>query len=165
MGGQGQTALDVLRLVDRDVGLLVAQRHAFTEVRHVHMGAFLHEQCPPDVELVTAERLVLASGLGDGKREVQIRVLQLIVLLAGRASATSLRIAGLAMQLLGQGEGQCQSAPSGRSGQQQGMGQAACFRMSGQPAGQSFLADGHAFRSHASKIAAITRQVANASRP
>ena len=69
------------------------------------------------------------------------------------------------MQLLGEGQRQGQSATTGNPGQQEGMGEAALFGMPRQPRGQSFLADGHPFRSHGPKIAAIMPRGATGFRP
>ena len=164
MRGQGQPTEDVRGFVDGNERLLVAQGHPLAEVLHVEVRPGLPEQAAPDVELVAAQRLVLACGLGDGKREMQVGVLQLVMLLAGRAGPTGLRLAGrgLTMESPCQVQGEGQSTASGCTGQQDGVGEGSGIGMMRQPAGQRLLSDClREHLCHGPKIAGLKRPASN----
>ena len=168
MGGQRQAPQDVGGFVHRNERLLVAEGHALTEVLHVEMRAHVRDGLPPDIQLVAAQGLVLARRLGHGETEMEVGVLELIVLLTGRAHpAGSFGSGVLTMQATRKVQCQCQASAAGGTGQQHGVRQGSLLGVARQPLGQRVLSDRlHEPFCHAPKIAGFTRlQDANANPP
>ena len=127
--------------MDGNERLLVAQGHPLAEVLHVEVGTRLPEHAAPHVELIAAQRLVLACGLGDGKREMQVGCCSWL-LLAGRAGPARLRLPGAAFTMEPPSQiPRGQSAASGCTGQRDGVGEGSGIGMLREPCGQRLLAD------------------------
>ena len=99
---------------------------------------------------------------------MQVGVLQLVMLLAGRAGPARLRLAGrgLTMEPPSQIQSQGQSAASGCTGQQDGVGEGSGIGMLREPCGQRLLSDClREHLCHGPKIAGLKRPASNAIPP
>ena len=99
---------------------------------------------------------------------MQIRMLQLVMLLAGRASPAWFRLTGcgLTMEPPCQVQSEGQSTAPGRTGQQDGVGEGSGIGMVGEPGGQCLLSDClREHLCHGPKIAGLKRPASTAIPP
>ena len=163
MGRQGQPTQHIGGLMDGNERLLVADRHALPEVLHIEVGAHFTQQFPPSAQLVGTQCLVLARGLDDGKSEVEIGVLELVVLLAGWTGPAGIEGSAVgAMQPSGKAHGQGEAAATGGTGEQHGVCQGPRVRLFRKPGCKHILSYGFMHRFHNPKIQGVRSRGATA---